>query len=138
MMGVEFGGPQARKTGTYKALGYSLQYVNGEPALVLWRLHALNSKFLVSNSVAFVICLSAAHRYRSDTTEHLVTNYPHFIKAVLALGLDGALRSDIRMVIDACEHLLEELVKMKPQPLGAAPDNIETMVADNEFRMVVH
>lgn len=113
----------ARKTGTFKSLGYALQYVNGEPALVLWRLAALNSKlFGVGNSAAYVICLSAAHKYRSDTTKTLRQNYLNFINAVRVLGLDINSRSDVKMVIDACEHLLDDLVRMEPEPIGSAPE----------------
>jgi hypothetical protein len=138
-MGIEFGGKHARATGTFKSLGWSLQYVNDEPALVIWRLAALNSALRLKNDGACVICLSAAHKYRSDNQRNLRENFPHLIAAAKAIGLDVTSRHDLRVFIDCCEHKLAELAHMKPSPeiFKAAP-GVEVSADGDSLRVVVH
>lgn len=133
---IEFGGKKARKTGSYKSLIYSMQYVNGEPSLVLRRL-ADQSAMVSWRNAAVVIGLSSAHRYRSDTEKHLRDNFENFINAAMALGLDPTSKADLRMFMDCCEHLLDDLVRMKPDPDELKP-NVEAEFDAANRKVILH
>jgi len=103
---VQLGGEFARNVRVYGNLVVSFQYVNTEPAMVIWS--------ATRKKGAFAICLSAAHDYTEDN--HLVFQAAH---AAHVIGLDPMSKSDVGSIADAIQSSLDELVKMPPEPRDA-------------------
>lgn len=101
---VQFGGPNARGTRTVGDIIVSRQYVNGEPALVLW------PKRPTARAGAFVICLSAAFKYDDDA--YLVQQS---LKAAEVMGMFPT-KQTVYRIADAINSSLDDLVSMKPEP----------------------
>jgi len=101
-----FGGPTARKQHVMHGIIVSFQYVNEEPAMVLWP----ESPIMQASAGAFVICLSAAWNYQEH--EHLVQQ-----AAVAAQHMGfGTDYKQVYRVASVINNYLEDLVKMQPEP----------------------
>lgn len=102
--GIELGGSAAVKTGLRKGVAYALQYINEEPALVLWN----PSK--PPGAGAFILGLSSAFKYTSD--EYLVRQ-----SAIAAkyMGFQGT-KSEVMAIADNIMISIDDLVMMPPEP----------------------
>lgn len=85
-------------------VGYSFQYVNGEPALCLF---PLRKKM---NSGAYIVPLSVAHQYTDDAYVVEASS-----RAAMVMGLDVDRHTTYNI---ACifNDSLDELVHMPPEP----------------------
>lgn len=101
---VQFGGAKARGTRTVGDIIVSRQYVNSEPALVLW------PKRPTARAGAFVICLSAAFKYAED--DYLIEQS---MKAAEVMGMFPT-KQTVYRIADAINSSLDDLVSMKPEP----------------------
>lgn len=101
---VQFGGAKARGTRTVGDIIVSRQYVNSEPALVLW------PKRPTARAGAFVICLSAAFKYAED--DYLIEQS---MKAAEVMGMFPT-KQTVYRIADAINSSLDDLVAMKPEP----------------------
>jgi len=103
MIGVMLGGDKARAQYVTRGIVVSFQYINGEPAMVLFPRHSLKAG-------AFIIPINVAWAYQEN--EHLVAKAA-IAARVMGLGSDHATVYPVASVIN---NHLEELVKMKPEP----------------------
>lgn len=94
------------KTRHLKGFIISFQWVNGEPAMCLLR------QFLGTKS-AFVICLSAAYKYAD-----IAFLVPQCARIAAHFGMKGE-RQAAKNIADVILECLEDLVKMKPEPVEA-------------------
>lgn len=140
-MGIEFG-KNARKKGTYGDIVWSLQYVNGEPALCMWRLAAVGSPLAMKNDGACVICLSSAYKYTGETREEigfLVHQGRIFAKI---MGFDPDSKFVVHRIVDLIQRMLIELVTMQPEPdsIARKPEaQLESVkVESNRVELVLH
>jgi hypothetical protein len=104
------GGKNAWKQRVLGDIVVSLQWVNGEPAMILW------PKVKRSNHAgAFVICLSAIHQYvHSNGYPNADYLIPKAEEACQVMALDVSTYS-IRHVADAILESVEDLVRMPPE-----------------------
>lgn len=109
---VMLGGKNARFQRVKGDIVVSYQYVNDEPAMVLF------PKGRSGHGIgAFIICLSAAHKYANNDgypTPYLIEQAAH---AAEQMGM-GAHYYTIHRVADVILDGLEDLVRMKPEPDG--------------------
>ena len=102
---VILGGPNARGHRVMRGgIVVCYQYVQGEPALVIFPLRPRVQK------TGFIICLSAAYKYTDDV--YLVQQA---YKAAEILGM-GTESFTVYNMARAIEENLEDLVMMKPEP----------------------
>lgn len=137
-MGITFG-KNARETGRYRSLVWSLQYVNEEPSIVIAKAGRMTAGFMHCSGAA-VIGLSSAHKYRGDRKADIREAMPRWINIVRVIGLDPLSRNDIKLVADCIEFLMEGVVKMKPMPelmKSKAPD-VEVSIDGNRMEVVLH
>jgi hypothetical protein len=110
-MAVELGGDKAWKQKIFGDVVVSFQWVNEEPAMVLF------AKTPKIKRGAYCICLSSAFKYvKSD-------GYPeeYLIKqSVVAADIMGFEQSSFvcRQIADAILESIEDLVAMPPEPTG--------------------
>ena len=111
-MGVMLGGEKAWKVRDKGDFAVSFQWVNEEPAIVL---------FPTRKGVglgAFVLCLSALHNYvNSDgypVTDYLISQS---MKAAKVMGFSG-LGFEVKRIADAILDSAEDLLAMPPEPVG--------------------
>jgi hypothetical protein len=100
---VTLGGEFARKVHCRGELVQSFQYINTEPAMLIWS--------STRKTGAFAICLSAAHQYLDD--EYLVF---HSMLAAEQIGYSPKDKSVVGKIADLILDGLDELVKMPPEP----------------------
>lgn len=103
-MGVMLGGKNARKISTFRDIVVAQQYVNGEPALVLF------PKIKKMNTTAYVVCLSAAFKY--DDEKYLVQQSR---LAANMMGLGDTMHAAMN-VAEAIHLGIPDLVMMQPEP----------------------
>ena len=103
---IALGGEFALKVHRYGELVLALQYVNTEPAMVIWS-HTRRGG-------AFAICLSAAHQYTDD--EYLVFSA---MAAAIQIGYEPSDKSVVGKIADLILSGLDELVRMPPEPTAA-------------------
>jgi hypothetical protein len=127
-VGIQFGGAKARKTGVLKGIFYALQYVNGEPSLVLGLPNSIRNT--LGHAGAYVIPVDAAYRYSADSSKALAENFENFVRIAAVIGLDPTSRLDVRNIIDACQTLLDDLVKMPPEPESLVDRAVAQELAD--------
>lgn len=94
------------KTRRMKGFIISFQWVNGEPAMCILRQ-------FIGTKAAFVICLSAAYKYAEMA--YLVSQS---MQAAIHFGMAGE-RHAARNIADIILECMEDLVKMKPEPVAA-------------------
>ena len=100
---VTFGGEYARSVRRVGELCISHQYINTEPAMVIWS--------ATRKTGAFAICLSAAHQYTED--EYLIFQA---MSAAHQIGYSPKDKSVVRKIADLILNGLDELVRMPPEP----------------------
>lgn len=104
-MPVILGGPNARGHRVMRGgIVVARQYVNHEPALVLFPLRKR------MQSAGFIICLSAAWKYADD---HYLAQQAYVAAEYMGLGTDSF---TVYNVARAINENLEDLVMMPPEP----------------------
>ena len=103
---VVLGGEFARSVRRRGELVMAFQYVNTEPAMVIWS--------GTRQAGAFAICLSVAHEYLDD-------NYLVFqaMAAAQQIGYRPSDKSVVSKIADLILDGLDELVRMPPEPQAA-------------------
>jgi hypothetical protein len=103
-MAVMLGGSKAVQVGIRHGVAYAYQYVNEEPALVLW-----NPKQPLGSG-AFIIALSSAFKYADD--EYLIRQ-----SALAAQQLGFSItKYDVMNIAKVIEISIDDLVHMPPEP----------------------
>ena len=107
---VVLGGEFARSVRRRGELVMAFQYVNTEPAMVIWS--------GTRQTGAFAICLSVAHKYLDD---YLDDNYLVFqaMAAAQQIGYHPSDKSVVGKIADLILDGLDELVRMPPEPQAA-------------------
>jgi hypothetical protein len=102
------GGPRSWKIRRHGDLGVSFQWVNNEPAMILFRP-------ALSGSPGVAICLSAAHRY-CDSKTGAPTPYlaEKSVEYAAAMGFAGW--GSARKIANVIADSLPDLVNMPPEP----------------------
>lgn len=112
-MGVMIGGPSAYKVRSHGDIGVSFQWVNDEPAMILFPTRR-------QGAGAFVICLSAAYLYAdSETgmpTPYLAMRMP---EAASIMGFDRNDKFAMSKIAKVVVESLPDLVSMPPEPRQA-------------------
>jgi hypothetical protein len=103
---VTLGGKFARSVYRRGELAQAFQYINTEPAIVIWS--------LTRRGGAFAMCLSAAHQYLDD--EYCVAQA---MQCAATIGYSPRDRSVVNKIIDLFLDGLDELVHMPPEPTAA-------------------
>lgn len=105
-MPVILGGPNARSQRVARGgIVVSMQYVQGEPAMVLFPVRKRHKQ-----QAAYIICLSAAWQYADD--DYLMRAAKRAAE-VMEMGTDGFTVYNIARAIN---DSLPDLVSMKPEP----------------------
>jgi hypothetical protein len=110
---ITLGGEYALKVHRIGELVQSFQYVNTEPAMIIWS--------ATRKAGAFAICLSAAHQYLED--EYLVFQA---MSAAHHIGYSPKDRSVVGKIADLILAGLDELVRMPPEPAIAVKRREQT------------
>ena len=105
--GVMLGGEKARGVRRHGDIVVGYQYVQNEPALVMWPLRPS------ARSGAYVVCLSSAFKYAED--DYLVQQA---MKACEVMGLFPT-KQQVYRIATAIQDNLDELVRMKPEQQDA-------------------
>lgn len=119
MAGVMLGGPKAWKQRTTHNIVSSFQWINNEPAMVLFPANQSRGKG------AFVICLSSAFRYanRDGYATPYLADQTRVACEVMGLFPDRHTRFRIaEIILDG----LGELIQMPPEPTDAKVYGKET------------
>jgi hypothetical protein len=103
---VSLGGEFAHSVRRRGELVQSFQYVNTEPAMIIWS--------ATRKAGAFAICLSVAHEYLDD--RYLVFQA---MSAAMQIGYSPKDRSVVGKIADLILDGLDELVRMPPEPTAA-------------------
>lgn len=123
-MAICIGGERAWKLRQAGDIGISYQWVNGEPAMILYPLHRR-----VPNAGAFAICLSAAHQYaHSDGHPNLDYVIPQVVDGALVMGFQPE-KSTIKRIIDVILDGLPDLVEMPNEPNWAKENQKQQVMA---------
>jgi len=111
-MPVQIGGAKAWKVRRHGDIGVSFQWVNEEPAMILFPANRS-----LPGAGAFVICLSAAFKY-ADSKSGAPT--PYLIQAAAQAATQlGFMATDtfaLRRIADVIVDSLPDLVDMPPEP----------------------
>ena len=129
-MSVMIGGAKAWKVRQHGDIGVSFQWINEEPAMVLFP-----ARRSIAGSGAYVICLSAAFRY-ADSTTGAPTPYliRQSIAAAAQLGFSPTDTFAARKIAGIIVDSLPDLVTMPPEPTGL---NAEAQQAIGEMSIKV-
>ena len=128
-MGVLIGGERAWRKRRLGDLWVAYQWVNGEQAIILFP-----TTRPAYRAGAFVICLSAAHRYAgADGHPNLGYAIPQAYDAARVMGLSLE-RCTVRKIIDAIVEGLPDLVEMPPEPIWAKDDKPMPVVGELSVR----
>ena len=113
-MAVMIGGAKAWKVRQHGDIGVSFQWINEEPAMVLFP-----ARRSIAGAGAYVICLSAAFRYADSKTgaptEYLIRQA---VAAALQLGFARTDTFAARKIAEVIVDSLPDLVAMPPEPTG--------------------
>lgn len=111
-MPVQIGGPKAWKVRQHGDIGVSFQWVNEEPAMILFP-----ARRSLPGSGAYVICLSAAFKYADSKTG---APTPFLVQAsAMAVKQLGFMETDsfaARKIAEVIVDSLPDLVDMPPEP----------------------
>lgn len=134
--GMHFGGPKARSKGEFRGIGWSLEYVNEEESLCMWRLAARNnnSPLAVANWGAVVIGLSSAWKYMAQNREEIsffVRQCRLFCKL---MGFSPDNKRDVYNVGELIHLRLIDLVNMQPMPqsMSLSPEVVAVEMRDGK------
>lgn len=122
-MAIQIGGSKAWIVRLHGDIGVSFQWVNDEPAMILFP-----AKKSSIGAGAFVLCLSAAHRYADSKTGGPT---PYLIRsAAMAAGQMGFMQTDtfvIRKIADVILDSLPDLIAMPPEPQQFNKEQTDTV-----------
>lgn len=122
-MPVQIGGPKAWKVRQHGDIGVSFQWVNEEPAMILFP-----ARRSLPGAGAYVICLSAAFRYANSKTG---APTPFLVQsAALAAKQFGFMPTDTfaaRKIAEVIVDSLPDLVDMPPEPTGMTKEQTATI-----------
>ena len=107
-MSVMLGGPKSRGQRCIGDVVCSFQYVNEEPAMVLFPRHT-------KRGGAYVICLSAAYKYTDE--KYLLSQA---ITASEVMGM-GTGKSTVLRIAEVIVSGLQDMIEMKPEPEDEKP-----------------
>lgn len=111
-MPVQIGGPKAWKVRQHGDIGVSFQWVNDEPAMILFP-----ARRSIAGAGAFVLALSAAFQYADPKTGGPT---PYLIKMSVAaakqLGFTEMDTFAARKIAEVIVDSLPDLVDMPPEP----------------------
>lgn len=122
-MAVTFGGSTAWKTQKCGDIMRTFQWVNGEPAMVLFPVVARTVQ-----AGAYVICLSAAFKY--DDVHYLVRQAAIAAKV---MGMDETSYT-IHRIGEAIHSGLLDLIVMPPEPIWSRDIDKGHVVAEMEIK----
>ena len=121
-MPVMLGGEKAWKQRVVGDVVLSYQWVNEEPAMVLF------AKNPPIGAGAYIIGLSAIHKYvNSDGYPNVDYLIPQATEAARHIGL-GTLAISVRNVADAILDGAEDLVRMPPEPQGLNEEKLREAI----------
>lgn len=129
-MAVMIGGAKAWKVRQHGDIGVSFQWINEEPAMVLFP-----ARRSIAGAGAYVICLSAAFRYADSKTgaptEYLIRQA---VAAASQLGFSPTDTFAARRIAEVIVDSLPDLVEMPPEPTGL---NAEQQAAIGEMSIKI-
>lgn len=103
------GGAQAWKTHEAGDYRVSMEWIDGEPGMVIWSAHA-------SRDFAFAICLSSAGKYATPSGSLTEEGADELARALPALGREIN-RRELVALADVVLRYIPELIAMPPAPL---------------------
>lgn len=115
-MPVMVGGEKAWKVRKHGDIGVSFQWVNEEPAMILFPAAKINA---FQNAGAYVIGLSAAYKYADSKTGGPT---PYLVRQAIAAAVQlGFMATDtfaVRKIADVIVDSLPDLCEMPPEPVA--------------------
>lgn len=131
-------GENARKTGVYGDIAWSLQYVNGEESLCLARQISLTKAQSNQARPVVVVGLSSAHKYTAANKKELGWLIRACTAYVEYLGFEPS-KFIVHRLIDLIQRMLIELVTMKPEPISKVKPKVELeSIKDGKINLVLH
>lgn len=128
-MGVMLGGKNAWKMFRQRDIAGALQWVNDEPALVLWPARWR------PGAGAFIVCLSSAWKYASSDGFPTTYCLEQAIQAAKVMGMEPG-RYEVQNIVEAILDRLEDLIRMPPKPterqLGGKPVGEMALIVDGK------
>jgi hypothetical protein len=131
------GGRGARESGVRGDIAWSMQYINDEPALCMWRRsNTLGEQMrLGSGKRVFAICLSSLWKYidhRGNLDVKTATLEAMREVVQMGFGDPGKARGAVHNIIGVMDDKLEDLLRMKPRPDGYT-DTLAPEIRMGEF-----
>lgn len=108
-MGIIVGGPHAWKVERAGDLVRAFHWVNGEPALVLFPARKRHG------AGAFIVCMSAAHRYAKSNGYPTKYSIEQAYRAAALMAMDTA-KQTIHGIVTAILDGIPDLIRMPPEP----------------------
>lgn len=118
---VIFGGPEAKIVRVVGDITYSVEHVNGQESVVLWRTHRApgNGAFIVG-----ITMLGAYFDGRTGTPTE--TGVSRVKDAIKVMGFSGMDTFAMRHVLDAMYQAIDEVIKLAPlAPKGLDLSGVE-------------
>lgn len=117
------GGRGARESGRLGDIAWSLQYIEDEPALCMWRASNTmgESMRLGSGKRVFAICLSSLYKYidqRGNLDVKVATEAAMREVSLMGFGDPGKARGAVHNIIGVMDAHLEDMMRMRPRPDG--------------------
>jgi hypothetical protein len=122
-MGVHIGGKDSYKQFEKGDIVCSLQWVNDEPALILW------PKVKRIGSGAFVVCLSSAWKYATPQGYPTAYLVEQSIKAAEVMCLEPH-NFTLKAIADAIFEHIPDLVEMPPTPQDWTGRQVEEAIGE--------
>lgn len=122
-MGIHIGGAGSWKQRTVGDIVVSHQWVNGEPAMILWPKVQRTTK-----SGAYCICLSSAYKY-TDMKYLVAQSY----ECAKHIGMDNT-KFTITRIADAILGGLQDLCEMPPEQM-VKPKEKEKAIGDMVLKL---
>lgn len=130
-MAVMIGGAKAWKVRQHGDIGVSFQWVNEEPAMILFPLRRS-----LATAGAYVIALSAAFRYADSKTG---APTPYLIRQSIAaaqqLGFSPTDTFASRKIAEVIVDSLPDLVDMPPEPTGMNADQTASAIGEMSIKL---
>lgn len=128
-MGVMLGGKNAWRVFRQRDIAGALQWVNDEPALVLWPARWR------PGAGAFVLALSSAWKYADADGYPTPYCLEQAVHAARIMGMDGGYH-EVKSIVEVILDRLEDLIRMPPKPtqrqLGGKPIGEMALIVDGK------
>lgn len=122
-MPVQIGGAKAWKVRQHGDIGVSFQWVNDEPAMILFP-----ARRSLPGAGAVVICLSAAFKYADSRTGAPTPYLVNFsVQAAQQLGFTNSDTYAARKIAEVIVDSLPDLVDMPPEPQQFSQDQAQAI-----------